>query len=540
MIQSNRDEILIKYAQHSAITKQAWDWVDVAQALSLDALIGGTIGGGSAALGGTSIGAGILSGVGLASNPIGWVLLAGGVAATIYAATRQTDDNLEDLIDRFKDLDPNPKMADRLANWIQELEMLQNNLQVEEVASDPETRMIQLGNQVNNITAIMEKLQAIRDTWPQVKPNLTDSWDMFDIGQAETALMKTTQAIEQQFKQIQQEAQKEKTKLLQTLSQKAGVDYNAVAKRIVDLHNYISKISGQTLVYETDEEQAAFNLASAIIAGKTEELSNINIIGPSMVNLAKGLENLLKQEQAKQPKQPKLPVLKPKSSTSNPAISKRAVRLSGTKPTSKPGAPSAVVVKDPLVQEIQRLVNYLNLNLKTGVGRIGEDGLYGNQTAQALYILLDKFQILDNILQRYVGLDKDSVKNFELMKEDRNLVGVRNVLNSIAQQIMATVAQTVKQPQEQQTGFSQVQTRDDKENPTDAEILALLNRRSIVDPETRQGHPNAYEYLSQGKGWSDIKIVQVIHKLFGGKQARDWDMRHLESELTKGSRYGVF
>ena len=532
---SERDEILAKYAsnlQHNDIQKLAWDWADIAQGLGIDALIGGAVGGGAAALSGGSVGAGILGGIGLTSNPVGWVLLAAGVAATVYTVTRQTDDNIEDLITRLEALDPNPRAQNIINGWIQTLQGYQSYFDIQTTAQDPKQRATQLGQQIAGLTEVLKYLKQMQVDWPQVKANLTDI--AFDAGQAETALAKTTQATEAGLTAIRQTAQQEGSKLVKQLGQQSGVDYTQIAEQVLALHEQIAQIDGNPPEYE-EYEKPAFQLAQNILAGKAE-LQDIAQLGPQMKALLKGLQEALRRAQKKQ--------RRTRTSSELPPISKRAVRLSGessSTPASGGGGrarPSAgpAVAKDPAVVALQKSINYLNLNLRTGIARIAEDGSYGTNTANALVALLEKVPVLEEHLMRRVGIDKQSVADIQFMKENSDyFAGMVSVISSIVNQ-MYPAAGTGQKPAASEYD-QQVQCREDKENPKPAEILACLRARQIRDPQTEEVF-TAYEYLKQ-RGMKDNDIVALIGQLFGGARSEDWSMPLLVKYVS-GPRFTAF
>lgn len=529
-----QDEILLKFASNlkeAEIQKRAWDWADLAQGLGLDALLGAGLGAGGAALTGGGIGAGILAGLGIGTGVIPAVLSAAGVAYTIYSIVKHTDDNVDDLIERLNALDPNPRAEAIVEKWKQELGQFQHVFDIEATENDPEKRAQQLGLQIKGINDLIKYLKQIQSDWPQVKSNLTDIG--FDIGQAETALNKTIQAAEKGLAEIKQKAQQEGSKLVKELGSKSGQDYLKLAKQIVDLHSQIEKTYGQAPEYE-EYELPVFELAKNLLAGKAE-LQDINELAPQMPSLIKGLHAALAQAQ------------KGKHAAEKPrAISKRAVHLPGQKPSqpqtggggTKPQAPAAPK-KDPAVVVLQKSLNYLNLNLKTGIGRIAEDGDYGTNTVTALKGLLDKVPAIEEFLARKVGLDKETVLNPVFMKQNPEyLAGLVDVISAFVNAVYPKEANKENNKQNQPQSGETTTCLEDKENPRPAEILACLRGRQVKNPQTGE-YNNAYEFL-KNRGLRDNDIVSLIVDLFGGARSEDWSMPILVQHVSRSPRYNAF
>ena len=537
---SEQDEILISYVNNlndRALQKNAADWVDIVNALGLEALTGAAVSAAWAALTGTTgafgLGTAALGGAGLLGlGPVGAVLAAAGVAYTVYSVMQHTDDNLDDLIKRLEALDTNDKSDDVVNGWINNLKQFGNVFKLEMPSNNPSERAEQINRQIETITKLLNYLKQIQSFWPQVKSNLTD-WG-FDDGQAEVAINKTTKAVEDGLLQIKQEAQKEGTKLVQQLGKQTGVDYQNIAKQVINLHNQITQMDGSPPEYE-EYEKPAFHLAQNIIAGKAE-LQDINQFGPQMKSLLKGLQSALYRAQKK---------TKKRSSMKN--ISKRAVRLSSeTKQVSKDTIPKSgpkpkdetknvnvSVGKDPKIQMLQKSLNYLNLNLKTGIGRIAEDGDYGQNTINSLNALLEKVPVIETYLARGAGIDKESISDANFMKQNPDyLNGLVGIISALANKIRPK--QENKEYETQYTGQSQC--REDKENPMPEEILACLRSRQVQDPQTEQ-YNTAYEYLKQ-KGMRDNDIVALVVRLFRGARSEDWDYKALVRHVS-GPRFDV-
>jgi hypothetical protein len=538
---SEKDEILVKFANNlkqSELQKVAWDWADIGNALGLDALLGAGIGAGSAAAAGTGIGAGILGGLGIGTGIVPAVLAAAGVAYTVYSVMQHADDNVEDLISRLDALDPNDKAKNVVDTWIKELEQFKNVFQIQVKSQDPTQRASQIKEQIQNISSLLAYLKGMWEQWgSEIKPNLTD-WG-FDAKQAETALTKTIQATETGLAQIKQSAQQEGSKLIKEMGKQTGQDYQAGAKQVIDLHNQIVQISGVAPEYEK-YEVPAFNLAQNILAGKAE-IQDINQYGSMMMRLISGLQALLKQEQRKQGGNKK-------KSFQKLNISKRAVHMPGATPAGggekqksvvSPEAQKSQSIKDPVVVALQKALNYLNINLKTGISRIAEDGDYGTNTSVALHSLLEKYPAIENYMTRSIGINKDDVKNTNLMKQDKEyLTGLAGLLSAVVNKMKPQEQdnQGKKQPNTQTQYDQKTQCREDKEDPSPEEILACLRNRMLRDPQTEQNY-NAYEYLKQ-KGMRDNDIVALMVRLFRGAKSEDWSMPLL-LKYVSGPRFDV-
>lgn len=524
----------------SPMIKEAWDWGDVANSLGLTALTDvGLMGGlGYFGVAGGLTGAGAATGTAgaaaaIAGGPIGWVLLAGGVAFAIYQGTRLADNRVKDLLERIEALDYEDTDAQSVVEkWKTDLASFLPYFQVQ-MAPDPNKPgevVNQARQQLGNIERVATYLNQMALTWPQVKPLLTDPFYERDITQFENALTKTTAAINQQLADIKQRAQQAAQQLIAQKGQATGVDLVDVAKDIIALEARVQQ-SGEKPIYEkTDiDERVVRNFVNKVInESATEE--EINQYVTPMVALRDRMRNSLQRMEAKQQAKPS----RNRPASAKPYISKRAFRTSSEPPSAAaPGATRGRVGKNPQVTLLQRLINRLNIALKTGIDRIEEDGAYGVNTAAAFTGLVAKSPELDDYLRKYAGLDEKSIVDFKVMSNPENVSDAVRVLYSYLQKVVSadgTAAPANLQTQQDPT--QGVMCNPNKANPSPEEVSACL--RSIIMNDPKSGREVSLYMFLQDRGMSEQAMREYIYRKYRARAPRDWSWSEIADDFKEG------
>ena len=176
MPKPTKDEIISNYAD---ITKQSADIVDYAQEVA-------TAGAAELAIVAPIMaitGKGLLAALG---GPVGIALALGALAYGLYQVSKQTDDNINDLVDRLNALDPKDEHTEAFINdWIRNLQGFKPVLVVPTTTTDPVERAKANKQKLDGMSRLASYLAAMRRDWPMLKARLTD-WG-FDPGQAENA-----------------------------------------------------------------------------------------------------------------------------------------------------------------------------------------------------------------------------------------------------------------------------------------------------------------------------------------------------------------
>jgi len=141
----------------------------------------------------------------LASPALG-IGIAGGATVGIAAYFIGKDlfymsGTLDNLIDRFGDLDPNEQAAPVVNQWVGELNRLKGKLTIPKASIDAETQKQIVQQRAKDTQEIAQSLSALQQQWASdIKPNLTD-WG-FDASQAEQVLNNTVTKFTQMAAQV--------------------------------------------------------------------------------------------------------------------------------------------------------------------------------------------------------------------------------------------------------------------------------------------------------------------------------------------------
>ncbi len=555
MTTSSKEEILRKYAEliNPPLIKTAWSWKDIAQAILPDVLTTGA----AAAIFGPG------AAITLGSNPVGWVigsaLITGGLVYAIYEATKITDDNLEDLIERLNALDPNERAKGKVDLWIKYLTQFKQVFALTPTTSNVQERAQAQLNQLMSMGEVAEYLAQMKQEWPQVKANLTDiGWDP---GEAEKAIDLTLNAVQKQHTELTQRVREASVKQIQEFSKKMGQDYAATANAITRLYDEISKLGGKAPTFDTAAEASAWELAQRI-TGRSEDKTPV-----SEEELKSGLPALQRlmflMEQGKQhfsTKPAATPAPAPaKASEAKPPISKRALTLGdGTRidaPAEKGVAGKGKVRPsgDQRVLEIQKAINHLAAVYAPKMARIDEDGIYGTQTSAVLVLLMRQMPSLAELIARYTGANEQYLRDYRKFSQDKERMDrLHLVMKTYLDQTIAQPGvEEGKAPQQRQ----QVRTQRSVSCPlnkgpniTTEEINACLMDMDIYDPGVSPRPIRADEWLNMNGYHTPEQRAAVVHDALSSgvsglpiaSQWMEWGekLRHHVSRQQGGQQYG--
>lgn len=546
-------EIMVNYAKiekEFGLHKHAWTSRDLTKALALEGVISGGIAGAGAVgigSGGATGLAGALTalvpiggagaagagGVGAAivSNPIGWivgaVLLAGGVAAAIYYATKSTDDNLRDLITRIEALDYEGTDAEiRVQSWIDELKKKIQAMQLPALgAMNDKGKAAQLAQKVMEMEDVVRVLSEIASKWPETKQYLKD-WQFFpfdDPADFEEALRKTYSASVNALNRVKQQSQAAARQVINSTK-----NPDLLMTEILSLDSQITNVWGKPEY--TEEEKKTLEVGKRIMKRQVninEYSSNI----PKLVIIRDQLKRLL-------PRAKRMA----RASKESHVISKRAVSLPekpGVSPAQTGTRRTPRLQKSDTVETMQRQINDLATALDLPMAaRLKEDGIYGPKTARAAADLIGKLTMskdpqvagIYNYLKRW-GIVGKTIINTELMRSTPRYLNVlTNAINSIYQLHTGQTQRPIgvrDQPQKVPDAWS-------KQAPNKQEILSELNKTYAVIGGTRT---NLYDYARSSLGLNDDQIYRLIRAEFGNMAPENWSIPNLVEAL--GSRHSA-
>jgi DNA repair exonuclease SbcCD ATPase subunit len=348
-------------------------------------------------------------------------LALAGIGYAIYEVTKKTDDNLDDLIDRIKALDPIDENAKGfLKQVIETLGAYKPYLGLSKISTDPVERAKINKQKLDAISHLVSYLKELQRRWPEIETYTTDlGWDK---SQAKNALDKTILSIEQNMSAIKSMAKKETQIFLDQLEKDKGHNYRVIAKNVVDTYNKLVKETGK-VSFDNPAEEAGFKLAQDILSGSAG-IEQIDSYGLSMIHL----NNLLQQASSK--------LQGKKAYKSKPLLSKRALTLGdGTKVTTK--GDQGVAGKRPIskrvgAHKLQTIINQLSAIYSPESQRLNVDGIYGKNTSAALFSLTKKIPNLSKIIATYAGISINSLQDYDYMaKEPQLLDKLTKIMESV-------------------------------------------------------------------------------------------------------------
>lgn len=551
-MKQTQSNIMIEYAKlidNNSIIKSAGK-LDLVQTIGQEAAVSLPLAGAGAAgllgAGGAGGSAGVLAALGL-TGPVGWVLTSGLLAYAIYAAMKNTNDTIEDLLEKLDALDPNPPaetlvgekgvFGNEGGEWKETLESFKPHFQIKMIPEDANERMKFNVQQIKNLTSVSAYLARMIQQWPQVKSNLSD--DGIDPAQFENSLNKTFASVNKQLAGIRATAQQESRKMLSEVSQRSGVDYKSLANELLEKYNSVMQITGDPPVPDSNDEVQALWLAKLILDDNATQ-EQIMKYGPYMKKSLDGLNKLLTH----------------RKKSDCMYLSKRAWRLS----TDSIRDTSNVVKRAPAnlkVKDLQSYVNFINDQLLTGAVKISEDGIYGEKTGAALQSLMNSNKSILSTFNKY-GISADMVVQPSVMNDD-NINKATKILEVIADYVSKQTGKSVdkddgKVDQKKEVSVSRIlNDMERRRDLSDEELLYYIENKVMTNPHTNRratimDHIRTNTRNMPGLTPDSMKgipgsssAVKLIKQVFfdGGQTAPlEWgDMLPLFSTL-KGGKYG--
>jgi len=544
---ASSQEDLVKYASNANLAS------NVAKALGVEAAVTAGIAGigagvGAASATGTAAG-GALAALGL-TPPIGWMilggaLLVGGLGYALYTGLSQTDDNLNDLVDRLEDLDIDGTSAEAtVTEWISALNGYKAAIRTPGLG-EPNERVKQQMEQLLIMKKLVSDLKLMQQDWPTVKNTVQDwkwtgSWG--DIGEAETTLNQTTAAMEQTWKQMQSSADAAIKKVVADAQKKSGVDYMATAKSIMDLHKKLTDAGGGEPTYNHPWEQGGFALAKNLTTQpQSVDVEKINENFGNMVRLKTVMEQGLAELQKKKTEQATKTETKPKGAKGHldkPPISKRALILGDGTEVGVPqkGKGKGVAQKGKkrkggriynMTIGIQKAINHLAAKYVPQMARIAVDGVYGPQTGNALSALMQEAPEIRSQLENRAGVSIRTVQDPRDMRGDPEAIsGIYSVLSAALGHARSGGEAGVagREPsrrrdisQRQRGEFSATPCPEYKDNLNSTEIDSCLRNMEVVWKGERMSAHRFLKYVAR-KGTPEQRAA-IVYDAFGAGSA---------------------
>lgn len=498
---------------------------------------------GLAALSGTAFAAGkgaaLVAGLGMVASvgawPIAALLLGAGV---LYECTRLANDNIEDLIERFKDLDPESAGGKKsIQEVIERLTAISEALGVHGVPESPEEKVQQSKNKIKALDGATEYVKSIKPWFmTELKPDLSD-WSYGgvisgDAEQAEKALDGTLEALID----LKTKAAAAQKKTMRAAVAKYGEvvkkDLSKLGTEVLSMHKKLEQKYGGPPKFDNNAEQQGFDLAKSL-ADKSAKLSDVKNHMQELIML-KSLFDKALAAPAK------------KAANTSHLLSKRALTLGDGTRVTPTGIGRSDRTKGPrgqgvsqkrrpgrsnVVMNIQKSLNKIHSDNKTGVSSIAVDGIYGPRTGESMQHVSTTYPELGitNTDYRTVGRDVQALGRM-------NAVLTRAVS---APASMPVSNQQVAPPQDQLGGKDtavqygggryDIMEQPNKWNPTSAEILAALNNKFI------DGVPATV--WMDNRGLSRQQQVDLLKKTHLGPNgippAMEWSMPVLKNHVER-------
>lgn len=561
MSQFEKSEVMVKYAELMIpqITKQAADVVDYAQAVGEAAawelgigaagvaawggITGAGLGaatpfatGAAAALTGTAAGGGLLA---ILGGPVGWALGLAALGYALYQVSKQTDDNVTDLISRIEALDPKDEQAEeRLAQWIQILQSYKPILGAPPPTGDSKERATYNNQKLSKLAELESYLKQLSNDWPTILDIIDDPFYERDPAQAKTAVDKTLVNISQQVVQLRavvaKAAKAEKDKLLSQFYKQ----YVPVVQRMQNAIRELTTRTGGAPKTESEVEARGVKLMTQI-ANQNATLKDILTNWAAFVAMDRLLQLALKQTAAEKTHQP----VELKASINPRPISKRALLLADGRSVTFEGAATKgparrkgkglAIPKNQDVMSLQGMINTLNAKYETGANQIATDGRYGPRTAEAFSILISSVPQIGQQLSKY-NITAESAGNYKATNKDvKNYTNAVKVLSTFAKGKLTELdrKRTKERP-------SAARCREDKENMTTSEINACLKVMRVDDPVSGERVP-AYSWLEKNykQGPPSEAVYDAFVTSYGLPPYIRWDpaalVRHVLGESPR-------
>jgi len=495
MSQFEKSEVMIKYAELMQVATVRTTTGDVASAIATEV--------GVATLA-TAIGGPIATwlGIGAMLTPVG---LIASVAITSYViySMRDADSTIDGLLGRLNDLsfEDGSEAEKTITEWKQILQKHKQLVQAKPPITDDSKVLGEYNNNQHKvISALVQYLGIMSNTFPQLKQHLTDwfgGWG--DIGQFETALKETAEAMRQRVQGLEGSMLQGAKQNIATMVEKAYEKTVPMAQVMGSQIEQLTQIYGRSPQPETQSEIDGFEFLEKIQNKSltTEDLSNI----PGFVILSEVLKKAVAIKKASGVR----------------LISKRALLLGdGTSVSMGPGVGTATKApgfqrwpKDKNVEVMQGVLNSLHAKYETGASTIATDGRYGPKTAESFSVLLSKVpQLIDQL--KSAGITTNDIVDHKSMRnQSANLDTMKTLLSNHARG-QTPVQKVVHTTPDKEKEFAKG-CPENKENMSDPEINRCLLHLRIEDPVSGQSVP-AYNWINK---YYDGKPSEVVHKVMG-------------------------
>lgn len=496
---------------------------DVARAVGAEVLTTGVMAGiGATGIGSTAGGTtGALAAIGLGTTPWGWLLGAtlaiAGIGYVIHQAITLSDDNIEDLITRIEALDyAGTNVAGIVDHWTTELEKHKKDLQLPLTTTTLNDRARTASEKLLELEKGLILLNSIRADWGLVKPELRDLNVLVkdDIGDFEIALPAVIETYNKRLEYIKKAIQKASGGIVKELK-----SAKELAISINKLDAEITKLYGKP-IYEENEKLLLEYIKRVLAPRPLTHYVEIRQNKEKLVALRNGLNELLKQ-------------VKRLHRKSSMLISKRAVKLA-PKPTVNPMTGGMRGQKrkprkprrregNPVIENLQRLINDISISQGITNIHLEEDGLYGTNTAEALYALMKAVPELEKSILAQ-GINAKMVLNVQLMNKSIRYI------NKIEKRVRALY----NQKQESLLGKRRPEAQYTEEQLDELIIRRLKGPKMTAEVGGEQR--NLYE-LMKTREMSERQMIKLIKFLYGKSPDQPWDPKVIVKAL--GSRYSV-
>lgn len=494
---------------------------------------GAAVGGGAAAAGG-----GLAAAAWPVTAIVGAVAAVGGLAYGIYWWVERTDDNVADLIDRIEDLDYEGTDAEpTIKTWIGQLNSLRQAFAIPMTSADPKERFEQLGEKIAAFEKGMAVIKNIEQNYhTYVKKSLKDwfgSWG--DLGDFETALTKTSTNYAKRLAAMTSEFKKLQTQVSNPVS---------ALEEIRKLEAQITTLWAIP-TYNEKEQEVLVWAQSGGTSGSVQEIRQNTAV---LLKLKGDLRSKILPQAKRENRR-----ATGKRASLNQPLSKRAVEL--------PKAPTAVtprptrrrLPKSDTVHTMQEQINDLSTALDVNIGgRIKEDGIYGQNTANAVAYLVSVFSQVDS--EKYParanlaanlkskGITTQMLANHQLMRSTAR--HMNRLTNSIAevwayhtgakQQLSQREPGQPGQPTEPAVYTGPSKCDWNALNPTREQMLECFK---TLQEDIGGERSYLYDYARENLNMSDTDIMDMLDRLFGRVPASNWSRSRIMKAL--GNRFTI-
>lgn len=485
----------------------------------------------------------------------------------VIDALSRSNNNIADLKYNLERLEPNPMGKATVDRWIQQLEYYVQATAVPSLPEDTAKRTTMLQKKLEAMEGALKLVKEIQDNWPRIKPTLTDWYP--DRNLAETTINKTVQQLAADVVEQKRDLQAASQKVMQQMQQSSGLNYKQLSDELLGIYEQIKRLSGEAPVPDNASEQQALGLAQAIRANKPITKEQLEQYGPYLSNSVQSLRQLVTRLRGTQSPSKTSSVLPAISKRAGKVmLSKRAWHLYDEKPTGEvAGQKPRRIQRDQTTMQLQKSINHLNVSLRTGVGRIDEDGIYGPQTALALKGLMDANESVSETFRKY-GIDDAVVMQPNVMRRSKIIPAAAKILDKVVRivagqepgtQAGEVAGDKAKEPEKagvtQEQGVQKEKILNDLERRrdlSDREILYYINNKAVTEPSTGR-RATIREFINENTrnmpgitpesmkhvpgASSAVDLIKSIFFVKGPTAPIEWDIGQLFAALSGGT-YG--